>query len=176
MNILDYVIIAIFVIGTVIGVFKGFIKQLLTIVGVIVVATLTATIEPFVQSWFTKVIASENARSIVALIVTVILLIVAYGLFALLIQRVLKNITIIKVVDRILGGLIGFAVVYFVLAVVVAVFLNTSETFMPTIKGWLSGHFQNSWIVTKIYGKNFFGDWIINDIARKLIDKLRPAA
>ena len=176
MNILDYVILAIFALGTVIGIFKGFLKQILTVVGVIVVATLTATVQPYVQSWLTKAIASENTRSVVSLIATVILLIVAYSLFALLIRRILRGVSILKLADRILGGLIGFAVVYFVFAVIVALFLQTSETFMPTIKGWLNDDFQGSWIVTKIYGKNFFGDWIIKDIAEKLINRLRPAA
>lgn len=176
MNILDYVIIAVFIISTVIGIFKGFIKQALTIIGVIVVATLTATITPYVQSWLVKVIENENTRTVLAMVVSVVLLVVAYSLFALLIQRLLTSISVLKVVNRVLGGVLGFAVVYFVFAVIVALFNSTSEEFMPTIKGWLGDDFQSSWIATHIYGKNFFGDWVIKDIAEKLINSLQPAA
>ena len=176
MNILDYVIIAIFAISAIIGFIKGFIKQMLTIVGVIVVATLTATVQPYVQSWLVNVIASDGTRAIVSMIAAAILLIVAYTILALIIRRLLKKVKIIKVVDKLLGGLIGLAVPYFIFAVVIALLVDTGENFLPTIKGWLNDSLQSSWIVTKVYANNFFGDWIINGIAEKLINNLQPTA
>ena len=176
MNILDYVIIAIFVLSTVLGVFKGFIKQALTIIGVIVVATLTATVTPYVQNWLTSVIADDNTRAVVAMIASVLLLVAAYSVFALLIQRVLKKIKIIKFVDSLLGGLIGASVVYFSFAVIVALFNSTGDGFLPHIKSLVGDSFTTSWVVTKVYANNFFGDCVINGIAEKLINSLKPAA
>ena len=176
MNVLDYIIIALFVASTVYGLFKGLIKQALTIVGVIVVAMLTATVAPYVQSWLAGVIADENTRTVVAMIASVVLLVAAYSLLALIVQRLLKKVKVINVVDRLLGGLIGFAVVYFVFAVIFALLNDTAETFMPLLKGWLGDSFKNSWFATHIYSNNFFGHWIINGIAEKLINNLQPAA
>ena len=176
MNVLDYIILALFIASTVYGLFKGLIKQALTIVGVIVVATLTATVAPYVQSWMTNLIADENTRAVVAMIAAAALLIVGYTLLALLVRRLLHKVKVNKVVDKLLGGLIGFAVVYFVFAVLFALFNDTAETFMPLLKGWLGDSFRNSWFSNHVYANNFFGHWIINDIAQKLINNLQPAA
>ena len=176
MNILDYVIIAIFAFSVILGLFKGFIKQILTVIGVIVVATLTATIAPYVQNWLADAIPDDNTRTIVAMMASVFLLIIAYTIFALIIQRILQKVNIIKVVDKLLGGLIGAVAVYLVFAVIVALFNSTGEQFMPIVKGWLGESFKTSWVTTHIYANNFFGDWVIKDIAEKLLNYLAPAA
>lgn len=173
MNVLDYIVLVLFVISTVNGLFKGFIKQTLTIVGVFVVTMLTATVTPLVQSWFVNVIEDENTRTLVAMVASVILLIVAYTILALIVRRILRKVKIIKLLDKLLGGLIGFGVMYFVLAVVYALMLNTGDSFMPTIKGWVGDTFETSWIGNHIYANNFFGDWVINGIAEKILDSLQ---
>lgn len=176
MNILDYIIIAIFAFSVILGLFKGFIKQILTVIGVIVVATLTASVAPYVQSWLTNAIPDDNTRTIVAMIASVLLLIIAYSIFALLIQRVFQKISIVKVVDKLLGGLIGAVAIYLIFAVIVALFNSTGDSFMPIVKDWLGESFKTSWITTHIYANNFFGDWVIKDIAEKLLQYLTPAA
>ncbi|MCH5156528.1 MAG: CvpA family protein [Clostridiales bacterium] len=174
MNILDYVIILIFVFGVIVGLFKGIIRQILTVIGIIVVATLTATVAPYVQNWLSNAIPDDNTRTIVAMIASVLLLVIAYSAFALLIQRILQKISIIKVVDRILGAVIGAAAVYLVFAVIVALFNSTGEDFMPIVKQWLGESFNTSWVATHVYANNFFGDWVIKDIAEKLLNYLQP--
>ena len=175
MNVLDYILIVLFVASTVNGIFKGFIKQTLTIIGVFVVTMLTATIAPYVQSWFVNVIDNENTRTVVAMIASVVLLIVVYTILALILQRLLKKVKIIGVLDKVLGGLIGFGVMYFVCAVIFALILDTGDSFMPTIKGWIGDSFQNSWIGTHIYSNNFFGDWVIIQVAEKILNSLQPS-
>lgn len=174
MNVLDYVIIALAVVGIVVGLFRGFIKLTLTVVGVIVVAALTATVEPYVQNWFVNTSMSDGTRNVVAMIATVLLIAAVYGFVAFLIGRLLRKVKIIKVLDRILGGVIGFAVVYLAFGLVFALIINTSDGFLPHIKNAIGDSFQNSWIGTHVYKNNFFGDWIINGIAQKLIDGLQP--
>ena len=176
MNVLDYIVIILVVASTVNGIFKGFIKQTLTIVGVIVVAMLTGTVSPFVEGWLVNVINDVNTRMLVAMIATVVLLIVVYTILALIVRRLLKKVKIIGFLDKVLGGLIGFGVMYFVFAVIFALFLDTGDNFMPHIKSWIGDSFQNSWIGTHIYGNNFFGDWVIGKIAEVISSGLNPAA
>ena len=173
MNVLDYIIIALAAVGLILGLFRGFIKLVLTAVGVIVVAALTATVEPYVQNWFVNTGMSEGTRNVVAMIATVILLAFAYATVAYLISRLLRKVKIIGVLDRILGAVVGVAVVYFVFALVFALFTSTSDGFLPLLKSAVGDSFSNSWIGTHIYSNNFFGEWIINDIAQKLIDSLQ---
>ena len=177
MNFLDYVILAILAVSMVVGFLKGLLKQLLTVGGIIVVALLTAVVSPWVQSWFVDVIESEGTRSAVAMFATVILLAVAYGFVAWLISKLLKKIHLIKVLDKVLGGAMGIVVVYLVFAVVFALFTQTSEDFLPTLKGWLGESIETSWFGQNIYNgdANFFGNWVINGIAEKLIQSFQPA-
>ena len=175
MNYIDYIIFAILAISLVVGFFKGLIKQLLMVGGIIVVALLTATVSPFVQNWLAGIIAAEGTRAAVAMFATVILLSVVYGLLAWLVGKLLKKITLIKALDKILGGVMGIAVVYLVFAVIFGLFTMTGEGFLPALKGWIGEPIQNSWFNAHIYNNNFFGKWVIEGIAQKLIDNLAPA-
>ena len=176
MNVLDYIILALFAIGLIVGIFKGFIKQILTVVGIFVVVTLTATVTPFVQNWLVDLIESESTRAVVAMIASVILIAAVYALMALLIRHLLKKVKIIKVLDRLLGGLIGLVVVYMVFSVIFALITSTSDTFMMATKNLLGETFEESWFGTHIYANNFFGEWVIRDIAEKILNSLQPAA
>ena len=175
MNVLDYIIIALAAVGLVVGIIKGFLKQVLAVVGVFVVATLTATVQPYVQNWFVNTSMGDGTRNLVAMIVTVLLIAVVYGLLAWLIGKALKKVKIVNVLDRILGAILGVGAVYLIFAVVVALFYNTSPEFLSSLKESLGEQFDNSWIVTHIYAGNFFGDWVINGIAQKLLESLQPA-
>ena len=177
MNIIDYVILGLLAISMIVGFFKGLLKQLLTVAGIIVVAMLTATVSPYVQNWFVNVIESDSVRTIVAMIATVILLAVVYGILAWLLGKLLKKIRFIKVLDKILGGVMGIAIVYLIFAVVYAIFNQTSAEFMQSIKQSGFGEkVYSSWFNTNIYGgdSNFFGNWIIG-IAQDLLDKVKSS-
>lgn len=175
MNVLDYIVMALAVIFVVVGVFKGLFRQILTIVGIIVVATLTATVSPYVQSWLVETPIPENARALVAIIASVILIAVVYGVVALLITKLLKRFKIMKALNYVLGGVLGLAVVYFFFAVVFALFNSTGEEFMPLLKLWVGDAFRDSWIANNIYANNPFGNWVVVDIAQSLLQKLIPA-
>ena len=178
MNVLDYVVLGALVLSMVMGFWKGFIKQLLTLVGIVVVALLTATVTPYMQNWLSGIIAAEGTRAAVAMFASVILLSVVYGILARLLGKLLTKLHILKVLDKILGGVMGIVVVYLVFAVIFAVFTGTGEEFLPMLKGLLGENLQTSWFATKIYSSeaNFFGNWVINGIAEKLLEGLQPAA
>lgn len=175
MNILDYIILAVLAVSVIVGFIKGLLKQLLTVVGIVVVVTLTATVTPWVQSWLVGVIESEGTRAAVAMFAAVILLAAVYGIVAAIIGRLLKKVKFIKALDKILGGVMGVVVVYIVFAVVFALFNDTSTEFLPRLRGLLGEAIENSWFNTHIYSNNFFGDWVINGIAERLIQSFQPA-
>lgn len=176
MNILDYIVLLLIGAGLLIGIFKGIIKQALTIVGIFVVATLTATVAPYVQSWIVRTPVPENSQTVVAMIATVLLLSGAYALLAALVQKLLHKITIVKVLDRVLGGVLGFVAVYLAFAVIFALFNSTGEDFIPILKSWIGDYFRDSWMAQHVFANNPFGNWIVVDIAQKLLQKLTPAA
>ena len=145
MNTLDYVIFVALAVCLVIGFIKGFIKQLLAVGGVIVITTLTATVTPYVDNWIAPYIASEGTRAAVAMFGAVILLAVAYSLVGWLIGRILKKISIIKALDKILGGVVGVVAVYLIFAVVFALLTQTGDMFLPKIKAMLGDSIATSW-------------------------------
>ncbi len=176
MNAIDIIFLVFLAICAVSGFFKGIIRQILTIVGIIVVATLTATVAPYVQDWFKNVIDNENTRNVIAMIVAAILLTVVYGIAAILLTKILKHLKIVGVLDKILGLAMGFVVVYLVFAVLFALFNDTADEFMPLMKKLAGKGFAESWVGQHIYANNFFGKWIIVDIAQKLLQSVAPAA
>ena len=176
MNYIDYIIFAILAISMIMGFIKGLIKQLLTVGGIIVVALLTATFTPFVQGWLDGIMSQETGAA-VAMFATVILLSVVYSLLAWLLRKLLNRIHIIKILDKVFGGVMGIVVVYLVFAVIFGVFTMTGDGFLPLLKSGLQEGFQNSWFGQNIYTLkgNFFGKWVIEGIAEKLIQNLQPA-
>ena len=176
MNILDYVILGALVISLIIGLVKGLLKQILALVSIFVVVTLTATVTPYVDSWLVNVIQADGTRALVAMIASAILLAVVCGLISWLIGKALKKVKILKALDRILGGVMGIAIVYLIFAVLFALLTSTGEEFMAGLKGMLGGYLEDSWFAAHVYNNNFFGDWVINGIAQKLMEALQPAA
>ena len=175
MNVLDYIIFAFLAISLITGFVKGFIKQLLTVVGVIVVPTLTATATPYVQTWLGGIEQLANISAPLAMFATLILVALIYAFVAWLIGKILRKIKIIKALDKILGGLMGIVVTYLVFAVFFGLFTYTKPEFLPTIRGWLGDSLETSWFGANIYGNNFFGQWVIEGIWEKLIDSLQPS-
>ena len=178
MNTLDYVILVALAASLVIGFVKGLIKQLLAVGGIIVITTLTATVTPYVDSWIAPYIESEGTRAAVAMFGAVILIAAVYGLVGWLIGRILKKIKIFNLLNRVLGGVVGVVVVYLIFAVVFALLTQTGEIFLPKIKALLGESIETSWFAQNVYGngRNFFGNWVINGIAQRLLDSLVPPA
>ena len=174
MNFIDYIIFAILAISMIVGFVKGFIKQLLTFGGIIVVALLTATLSPIVQGWLSGVIEAEGTRAAVAMFATFIVLAIVYGVLAALLRKLLNKIHLVKIIDKILGGIMGIAVVYLVFAVIFGLFTMTGEGFLPLLKSLIGEPIETSWFNANIYNNNFFGEWVIRDIAEKLIQNLQP--
>lgn len=173
MNVLDYIILAAFAIGLILGLIKGFVKQILAIAGVILISTLTAVLCPYVQNWLTDLIANEGTRNVVALIVTVVGLLVIYLVIGLLVGKLLSKFKTISLINRIIGGVVALVTVYLSVAVIMALFNNTGDGFFTLLKNTGVGKaFKESWFANNLYKNNFFGKWLIQGIAQKLMNSV----
>lgn len=175
MTVLDYIFLGCTAVGLILGIWKGFLKQVLAIVGVVVVAIGTTYLAPLPEKWLQGVIETDGTRTIVALAATFVVLSIIYAIISRIISKIVNKIPILGWLNRILGAVFSVAVVYMVFSIVVSLILgNTDETFLPKIKELLAEPFKESWIVQNIYGgtehpeKNFFGNWLMNVLLEKI--------
>lgn len=175
MNIIDWVLIVVFVGSLVIGIFKGLLKQIFVIVGFLVVIFGSAAFAPVVQSWFAGVIPDENTRMIVGMIAAVVILSVGTALISFVIRKLIHRNKAMGALDRILGGVVSLVVAYLAIAVLVELILGTGDAFLAATKGWLKQPLTDSAIVKTVYGNNFFGRLIVNEIANSIAESLKPA-
>ena len=170
MQIIDYVIIAIAVIGLIIGLIRGIINQLLALLGIVAVAVGTSYLFRFPMKWLSPVVHNETVLTIVSIALTAVILLVIYCIIAKLVKKPFKSIKILKGIDKVIGGIVGVAVAYAAIALFVAALTNLTdvEVFVK-LNGWLSPQLEKSLIINTVYSNNFFGNWIL-DVIRKGID------
>lgn len=165
MQIIDYVIIAIAAIGLIIGLIRGFMGQLLALLGILAVAVGTSYLFRFPMQWLSGVISNEKVLSIVCIVVTAIVLAIIYGVIAHFVKKPFKHFKVLKVVDKILGGVLSVAVVYALLAIFVEAMQRSDIEFMAKISELLAPQTENSVIINTVYANNFFGKWIFDVIS-----------
>lgn len=165
MQIIDYVIIAIAVIGLIAGLIRGLISQLLALLGIVAVAVGTSYLFKFPVQWLGNVITNEKILTIVSIVVTAVVLGIIYGVIASLIKKPFKSIHILKGIDKALGGILGVAVSYALVALFVAALSRTDIEFMAKLNEMLSSQIENSVIIKTVYSNNFFGNWILDVIS-----------
>lgn len=165
MQIIDYVIIGIAVIGLIIGLVRGLVEQLLTLLGIVAVAVGTSYLFKFPVQWLSGVIPNEKITAIVSIILTATVLAVIYGVIASLVKKPFKSIKMFKAVDKILGGVIAVAVVYALIALLVEALTRTDIEFLAKMNEVLAPQMESSVIVNSVYSNNFFGKWIFDVIS-----------
>ncbi|MCM1395852.1 MAG: CvpA family protein [Corallococcus sp.] len=176
MNILDYIIIAAFVLSLVLGALKGLLKQIFAIAGFFIVVFGSAALAPYVQNWFSGLLDNESTRMLIAMILSAVLLGVATAVVSLLVRKIATRNKTVGVLNRILGGAVSLVIAYFAVSVVIELVLHTGEGFLPATKAAVGSAFEESWIVNHLYKTNFFGRLIVDGIAQQLLEKLRPVA
>lgn len=169
MQIIDYVIIGIAVIGLIVGLCRGLIKQLLVLLGIVAVAVGTSYLFVYPCKWFGGIISNQQVLSIVSIVLTVIVLGLIYGGIAKVIYMPFKNVKVIKATDRLLGAVLGVAIVYALVALFVALTTSTNIGFMQKINNLLAGQMNNSVIVKSVYANNFFGNWSLGVISNAML-------
>lgn len=175
MQIIDYVILGIAVVGLIIGLVRGFISQLLTLLGIVAVAVGTSYLFRFPMQWLSGVIPNEKILSIVCIVVTAIVLAIIYGVIAHFVKKPFKHFKLLKAVDKILGGVLSVAIVYALVAIFVEALQRPDIEFMAKISEWLAPQTENSVIIHSVYSNNFFGKWIF-DVISNGIAQISPQA
>ncbi len=168
MQIIDYVIIAIAVIGLIVGLIRGFISQLLALLGIVAVAVGTSYLFKYPQQWFSGLIANEKVCTIVAIVLTVIVLAIIYGIIAHFVKKPFKHFKLLKAVDKLLGAVLSVAVVYALVAIFVEALTRTDIEFLAKINEALKPQTENSLIINSVYSNNFFGKWIFDTISNAI--------
>lgn len=175
MQIIDYVILGIAVVGLIIGLVRGFIGQLLALLGILVVAVGTSYLFKFPMQWISGIIPNEKVSSIVAIVLTAIVILIVYSVIAHFVKKPFKSIKVIKSVDKILGGVLAVAVVYALFAIFIEALTRTDIEFMAKINELVAPQMENSVIVNTVYSNNFFGKWIF-DVISNAITQIFPQA
>jgi len=147
MNLIDIVVIALLIIAAIWGIWKGFISQLISIVGVLLGIWGASKLTPFVYSMLIGSADNPNSANTVKIItfaVLVILIIIICHLIGKLLDKV-TNMTILGGVNRVLGALFSVLKVMLILIVIVSLINN----------GLLSTEFEVPDIVKSSYSYQY---------------------
>ena len=107
MNEIDWIILALLLVSTIVGIMRGMVRETLAIVGWIVGAMLALRYAGDLADQIPLPQAGVIARTIVAAVVIVVLCLVAVGLFGALLRK-LMEVASLSFEDRILGAVFGF--------------------------------------------------------------------
>lgn len=174
MKVIDFIVLGLAVFFMIRGLLKGFLGQLFGVIGTALVAIATANVYQFPAKWMSNLIVDENTRLAVALIATGAVIFLVYKLITMLIVKLVTKNKGLGALNRVIGMVLGVAIVYVFTAIVVSLLFNTADSFMPLVKKLLKGTFEGSWIVDNVYKSNFFGDWIIQMIVDKIQSAVPP--
>jgi len=119
MNTLDWIIIAFLILGTSIGLYRGFFKELVGTVGLFLAAIVANLISPYGKSWLGGMIDDQLIASILLWVVTFLLMLFVMNRVAWLLGKVFKSLNI-GWVNRAFGGLFSFVKFTLIAALVVS--------------------------------------------------------
>ncbi len=170
MGILDYIILGSLLIAIGIGAWKGFLGQVLAIAGIFIIGLGTSLLSYLPEKWLSGVIKSDSVRSLVAMIITAVVLSLVYGLITIIVKKVINKVPVLGKLNRILGAVVSLVVVYMIFSILVSLVLRTSDNFLKDLKPM----FKDSWIIKNVYGgvdhpeRNFFGNWLLKLLQNKI--------
>lgn len=173
----DYIILGITAVLFVIGLIKGFVKQILAIGLVFVVPVFGSVLTPYLQQWefISNLITDVNTKGIVCMVFSYVIITIAYILLSNLISKIVNKTKVVGKVNRLLGGFIGILVVYLVMSVVCVIVMGVDDYVMfKGLNESLAETFNNSWIYTNIFAgdKNFFGNWVMKSVIDTILEAL----
>ncbi len=169
MNALDWIFIAALAVGIVLGLIKGFLKPLFSILGLVVVTMGTSFLSPVVQGWMMTAKMSDSVRSLVAVIISALILLIACGLVFFILRKIITRKRSINIVNRLVGALLGVVIVYLVFAIIIA-WISGPMGEIAGLNEKFGEEVSNSWIATHIYVKNPFGKLVVDKMAEKMME------
>lgn len=175
MNVFDYIILGVAAVCFIIGLIRGLLKQVFSVGGVFVVFYGASELTPYAQELLGKIIPDVATSSTVCFIVAAVVILIAWSLISGLICKIVNN-GVLGGINRLLGGVLGVAIVYCIMAVVVA--LYQAPNFMPELTQKLAPTFEGeggSWIISNVFSSNPVGNWLVNAVTEFLSTMVAPA-
>lgn len=147
----DYLVLAVLGVSAVLGLWRGFVREVLALLGWVAAVVIAALFSADVATVLPADFATPLLRQLLAAIVVFVVVLIVFGLTGLLLARLLRAVGL-GALDRTLGGLFGF--VRGAIIVLVAVVL-VGLTDLPSEPAWrdarLSGPLATVVIATKPY-------------------------
>ena len=106
MNDLDYLILIILAIGVCIGLYRGFLKEAVGTLGLVLAAMAANFVSPYARPRLNEWVESETIAAVVVWLVTFLLAMFLLNKAAYLLGRVLRSVQL-SWVNRLAGGLFG---------------------------------------------------------------------
>lgn len=129
-NAINIIIIASLVGAIIWGLYKGLTSQIVGILGIILGIWLASKLTPNIAAWINEYFGGEHSLDIIKIVVYVVLLIIIVILCKLLGKLLDKvfNLTILGVVNKVLGAVFCLLKVILILAVVASLINYIGET------------------------------------------------
>lgn len=169
MTALDWIFIAALALGIVLGLIKGFLKPLFSVLGLVVVTMGTSFLSPVVQGWMMNANMSDSVRSLVAVIISAFILLIACGVIFFILRKIITRKRSINVVNRLIGAVLGVVIVYLVFAIVIA-WISGPMGEIAGLNEKFGEEVSSSWIATHLYVKNPFGKLVVDKMAEKMLE------
>lgn len=169
MTALDWIFIAALALGIVLGLIKGFLKPLFSVLGLVVVTMGTSFLSPVVQGWMMNANMSDSVRSLVAVIISAFILLIACGVIFFILRKIITRKRSINVVNRLIGAVLGVVIVYLVFAIVIA-WISGPMGEIAGLNEKFGEEVSSSWIATHLYVKNPFGKLVVDKMAEKMME------
>ena len=142
LNLFDIVIIAVILLSAVIGLFRGLVREILSLLGWIVAIWVAWVFAPQLSGLFTGLISSPEVQLAAAFILLFLVILVLIAILAHYICKIISA-SALKTTDRSLGMLFG-ALRGVLLVALVAILLQTS--FLAKEQWWLGSVLKDFFI------------------------------
>jgi membrane protein required for colicin V production len=123
-NAWDAALLAVVLLSTLVGLFRGFVLEVLSLLGWFVAVVAAIVFAPDVAAWLPVGEPGSRMRDIAALVALFLVVLVVWGILARLLSRLIGK-TPLRPLDRLLGMAFGFARAALVLLALTAVLLAT---------------------------------------------------
>ncbi|TFY99962.1 CvpA family protein [Ramlibacter rhizophilus] len=131
MSVLDWVFVAVLGLSVLIGAWRGFMYELLSLLGWIAAFVVAQWLAPDVAGWLPMGEASQPLRYAVGFVLLFIVAVFAAGLVATLVRRLVSAIGL-RPADRVLGTAFGVMRGVVIVLAIAVVFLLVPLTSTPT--------------------------------------------
>lgn len=127
MNILDIIILICLVPALIVGIKKGFISQVISILSIIVGIWASSRFANIVSEWLGQYItASENILRLVAFVIILVLVFIILGLLGKLLDSIIK-VVLLGWVNRLLGAIFSLLKAFLILGLVMMLFTSLND-------------------------------------------------